>query len=429
MGFDRFSAFEPSPCGDAMTGSARHARAPLAIVGAGIGGLCLALELHERGIPFNLFEATSELAAVGVGINLLPHATAVLHSLGLEEDLASVAVTTRESAFFNRFGQLIYREPAGRHAGHDHPQFSIHRGDLQMVLASTLRARAGEDVILQGHRVQRVEQNADSAAVHVRRADGSDAVFEAAAVIGADGVHSVIRKHLHPDATPSYTGYMMWRGTTVMPPFLTGASMVRAGWLAHGKMVIYPIRNNVNERGDQLVNWVAEVEGPMRSERDWNRPGSVDDFIAPFEDWTFDWLDVPAMIRASERVLEYPMVDQDPLPRWTEESVTLLGDAAHPMVPRGSNGAAQAILDAHALADELSSHVNPRDALRAYEAVRRPATSRVVLMNRANPPDAVLREVYERTGDRPFADIDEVISREELRALGDQYRATVGGSS
>lgn len=398
------------------------------VLGAGIGGLTLALELHRSGIECVVLEAAPQLGALGVGINLLPHATRNLARLGLEDALAAVAVTTRESAFFNRFGQLVAREPAGRFAGYDWPQFSIHRGDLQQVLLAAVYDRLGPDAVLLDHRGTHVTQDERSATVHVTHRDGSGSTVAGDVVVGADGVHSVVRKQLHGSTAPHYTGYMMWRGTTVWPRFLTGASMVRAGWLATGKMVIYPIRDDVNTRGDQLVNWVAEVEGPIRDARDWNRPGLIEDFIEPFADWTFDWLDVPAMIRAAEEVLEYPMVDQDPLDHWTVGRVTLLGDAAHPMVPRGSNGAAQAILDGRVLAARLAESGDPYQALRAYETERLAATSRVVLTNRMNPPDALLREVYDRTGDRPFERIDDVISREEIRRLSESYQTVAGYS-
>jgi 2-polyprenyl-6-methoxyphenol hydroxylase-like FAD-dependent oxidoreductase len=243
--------------------------------------------------------------------------------------------------------------------------------------------------------------------------------------VGCDGLHSVIRKQLHPsEGEPRYSGVNMWRGVTPWEPILSGASMVRAGWLTHGKMVIYPIRDNIDARGRQLVNWVAEIETPKhRGQRDWNRPGNVDDFIHAYADWHFDWLDVPAMIRATAPILEYPMIDQDPLPWWTQGRVTLLGDAAHPMLPRGSNGAGQAILDARALADALKSHGDDPDAaLMAYEAKRLPATTNVVLTNRRNPPDVIIREVYLRTGDKPFARIEDVISDDELRAISESYK-------
>jgi 2-polyprenyl-6-methoxyphenol hydroxylase-like FAD-dependent oxidoreductase len=209
-------------------------------------------------------------------------------------------------------------------------------------------------------------------------------------------------------------------------PMLSGASMVRAGWLSHGKMVIYPIRR-ADADGLQLVNWVAEIETPNYRKRDWNRPGSLEDFLPAFADWHFDWLDVPAFIRAADSVLEFPMVDQDPLPRWSFGRVTLLGDAAHPMVPRGSNGAGQAILDARALTAALLEH-EPVAALAAYENQRLEATTRIVLTNRSNPPDAILREAFLRTGDKPFRAIEDVISHEELRALSDGYKQIAGYS-
>lgn len=398
----------------------------VAIVGAGIGGLTLALQLQRAGIDFTVFEAAPRLGAVGVGINLLPHATAVLHELGVKDLVGEHAVETKESAFFNRFGQHIYSEPAGRFAGYEHPQFSAHRGDLQMALLGALRDRAGNDVVREDHRVVSVDQDAAGVRFRVERSDGTVSEFDADVLVGADGVNSVVRGSLHPGTELSYTGYMMWRGTTVMQPFLSGASMVRAGWFTQGKLVVYPIRNNVNDRGDQLVNWVVEVESPMIERRDWNRPGYLEEFLEPFQDWTFDWLDVPAMFRGAEQILKYPMVDQDPLPSWTRGRITLLGDAAHPMVPRGSNGAAQSILDARQLSADLAAHSDAGEALLAYESVRRPATSQVVLLNRTNPPDAILREVYERTGDTPFDSIDDVMTAREMQELGDAYRKTVG---
>jgi 2-polyprenyl-6-methoxyphenol hydroxylase-like FAD-dependent oxidoreductase len=389
------------------------------IIGAGIGGLTLALELHRAGIPCRIYEAASEIAPAGVGINVLPHASAILAELGLEEALGEVAVTTREQAFFNRFGQLIYREPAGRAAGHSTPQFSVHRADLQAVLSKAVTERIGADRLNLGWRCCGVRQN--GAGVHALF-DGHEPQ-QAAAVIGCDGIHSVVRRQLHPDeGEPRYSGVNMWRGVTVGESFLTGASMVRAGWLATGKLVVYPIRDNVDAAGRQVINWVAEIETPGHQRRDWNRSGSIADFIGAFEDWTFDWLDVPALIGSTATVLEFPMVDQDPLDFWGTGKVTLLGDAAHPMVPRGSNGAGQAILDAQVLARELSRESDTAAALRAYEAIRLPATAAIVIANRTNPPDAILREVYTRTGDKPFRNIDDVISPSELRGITERYR-------
>jgi 2-polyprenyl-6-methoxyphenol hydroxylase-like FAD-dependent oxidoreductase len=401
----------------------------VAIIGAGIGGLTAALALHRVGIATRVFEAAPELRPIGLGINLLPHATRELAALGLEENLARVAVTTREAVFFNRFGQLIVREPLGRHAGYEWPQFSIHRGDLQDTLLEAFKARVGADRLHTGWRCIGIEDRASTATIRFVDASTGAALEPRRAdlAIGCDGLHSAVRRQLHPDeGAPLYSGVNAWRGVTRWPRFLTGASFVRAGWLARGKLVAYPIRDAIDAEGRQLVNWLAEIETPRHLERDWNRPGNLDDFIEAFEDWRFDWLDVPAMMRAADMVLEFPMVDQDPLPGWGRGRLTLLGDAAHPMVPRGSNGAGQAIVDARVLADCLASGGDPVAALRGYESKRLEATSKIVLTNRTNPPDAILREVYERTGDRPFERIEDVISSEELASISDGYKRVAG---
>ena len=400
------------------------------IVGAGIGGLTLGLALHAAGIPCRIFESAAEIRPVGVGINLLPHATRELAALGLEADLAKVAIATEDATFFNRFGQLIYQEPLGRAAGYEHPQFSIHRGDLQMVLLEAFRARSRGDRLLTNHHCIAVEQ--DESGVSVSFSDGPGGAVTGTTrgrvAIACDGINSAVRKQFFPgEGEPRYSGVNMWRGVTRWKPILSGASMVRAGWLSHGKMVIYPIRP-AGADGLQLINWVAEIETPVYRKRDWNRPGTIDDFIGAFADWHFDWLDVPAFIRTADSVLEFPMVDQDPLPRWSFGRVTLLGDAAHPMVPRGSNGAGQAILDARVLVSALLENGNPTAALASYEKQRLEATTRIVLANRTNPPDAILREVFQRTHDRPFNAIDDVISREELMALSEGYKRIAGYS-
>ena len=400
------------------------------IVGAGVGGLTLGLALQQAKIPCRIFESVPDIRAIGVGINLLPHATRELAALGLEQALAKVAVQTTDATFFNRFGQLIYQEPLGRAAGYDHPQFSIHRGDLQMVLLDAFRTRAGHDCIVTNRHCLGVEQ--DDTGVTVTFSDGPGGANRFAvrgrAAIACDAINSVIRKQFFPDyGEPRYSGINMWRGVTRWKPMLSGASMVRAGWMSHGKMVIYPIRA-AGADGLQLINWVAEIETPNYRKRDWNRAGSLDDFIGPFSGWHFDCCDVPAFIRAADSVLEFPMVDQDPLPRWTFGRVTLLGDAAHPMVPRGSNGAGQAILDARVLTAMLLQHADPTAALSAYEKQRLEATTRIVLTNRTNPPDAILREVFERTHDKPFEAIEDVISRDELVGLSEGYKRIAGYS-
>jgi 2-polyprenyl-6-methoxyphenol hydroxylase-like FAD-dependent oxidoreductase len=399
------------------------------IAGGGIGGLTLALALHREGIPCRVFEAAPDIKPLGVGINLLPHSTAVLGRLGLESALAAVAITTKESVFFTRFGQLIYREPAGRAAGHATPQFSIHRADLHRVLADAVVERLGADRLQLGWNCVGFEQ--DERSVTARFSDtvtgGELPAQRAAVLIGCDGIHSAVRRQLHPsEGEPLYSGVNMWRGTTVWEPILSGASMIRAGWLTPAKIVVYPIRDNVDGNGRQLVNWVVEIETPEHTTRDWNRRGRLEDFIGPLESWHFDWLDVPAFIRAADQILEFPMIDQEPLPFWTRGRVTLLGDAAHPMYPRGSNGAGQAILDASVLTSLLARHDDSREALAAYEHERLPATAAIVRMNRTNPPDAILREAQMRSGDKPFRSIDDVLSRADIEALLSNYRQVTG---
>lgn len=399
------------------------------IIGAGIAGLTLGLSLQEKGIPCRILEKAPAISPLGVGINVLPHATRVLHDLGLGAALDAVAVRTAEAGFFNRFGQLIFTDPLGTAAGYATPQYSVHRGDLQRVLADAFTARAGAGRLATGVTCLAADVSRDRVTVTLEDAQGIPLPpLTGRAVVACDGIHSNLRKQLHPDeGPPRYSGYNMWRGVTAWKPILTGATMIRAGWLETGKMVIYPIRNAIDDAGNQLVNWVAEVSRPLlKQPRDWNRPGRLEDFIEAFADWHFDWLDVPGLIRGANVILDFPMVDQDPLPFWTQGRLTLMGDAAHPMVPRGSNGAGQAILDAECLSGLLAQGGDPADAFLAYETQRLEATSKVVLINRVAPPDIIIKEVVERTGDKPFDDIDAVISRDELAAFQQQYKEIAG---
>ena len=392
------------------------------IIGGGIGGLTLALSLHQAGIACKVFEAAPAVKALGVGVNLLPHGMRELTELGLQEQLSAIAVETRELCFYNRYGQFIFKEARGRHAGYEWPQLSIHRADLHAVLLRAARERLGKDAVVLNMTFSSLEEKQG----RVKANFENGVSFEGSCAIGCDGIHSAVRRQLFPgEGPPGYQGINMWRGTTRMQPFLSGASMVVAGWLEVGKMEIYPIRNP-GEDGLQLVNWVAEIQSPRNIMQDWNLGGKIEDFYPTFKDWTFPWLDCAAMIRGAEQVLEYPMVDRDPLPYWTKGRVTLLGDAAHPMYPRGSNGAGQAILDARALAGCLKRERDIPKALRDYEAARLTAANDLVLMNRANPPDAILREVWKRSGDKPFARIDDVISNAELVALSENYKRVAG---
>ena len=400
--------------------------ADVLIIGAGIGGLALGLMLERAGIPCRIFEAAPEIKPLGVGINLLPHAMKELGALGLEETLAGQGVLTQKAVFFNRFGQLIHQEALGRAAGYGWPQISIHRGDLHASLVAEFVQRAGGERLLLGWQCTGAGEDGTA---RFRRTETGETLppQRGSIVVGADGIHSALRKQLYPEeGEPIYSGVNMWRGVTRWPPILGGAAMIRCGWFTHAKLVIYPIRNAIDGAGRQLVNWVVEIATPRYERWNWARAGRLADFIGPVESWHFDWLDVPEFLRRADVALEYPMVDKDPLPRWSFGLVTLLGDAAHPMYPRGSNGAGQAILDARALADCLAASAEPVAALAVYEERRREATARVVRTNRSTPPDAILGEVAKRTGDQPFRSIDEVISRDELLAITDAYKRVAG---
>ena len=396
---------------------------PVLIVGGGIGGLTLALSLHQAGIACRVFEAAPEIRPLGVGINLLPHAMRELTELGLQERIARVAVETREQLYYNRFGQSIFGEPRGRFAGYQWPQFSIHRAELHQVLMAAVRERLGGDALVLGRKCIEFEENGKT--ISAKFENGTE--FEASCIVGCDGIHSAVRKQLFPDeGPPGYQGINMWRGITRAKPYLTGASMIIAGWLEVGKFVAYPIRDAQSATGLQAINWVAEIQSPRNVMQDWNLPGRLEDFYPVFADRRHEWLDCAALIRDAEQVFEYPMVDRDPLPYWSRGRVTLLGDAAHPMYPRGSNGAGQAILDARTLTGCLLRSANTEKALKEYEQIRLQATNELVLLNRSDPPDTMLREVHRRTGDKPFARIEDVIAREELVALSENYKRVAG---
>jgi len=398
--------------------------ADVLIVGGGIGGLGLALSLHQAGISATVLEAAPEVLPLGVGINLLPHAMRELGELGLLEALAAQAIETRELAFYSRHGQFIYREPRGRYAGYDWPQLSIHRADLHRVLLDATRARLGDAAVQLGRRCIGVDQ--EPGGVTVRFDDGGN--LHGKLAIGCDGIHSALRRQLHPDeGPPKYSGVNMWRGAVRWPAYLGGDTMVSTGWLTVGKTVIYPIRPATAASGGlPLINWVAEIEKPEAVRQDWTGRGRLADMMPAFSGLKFDWLDISGMIESTEEILEYPMVDRDPLERWTFGRITLLGDAAHPMYPRGSNGAGQAILDARALADSLAAETDIARALAAYDGIRVGATAEVVRTNRTTPPDAILREVYLRSGDKPFAHIDDVMSADEMAAITNRYKKVAG---
>lgn len=414
-----------------MGSSTRHEAAKdtqVLIVGAGAAGLVLALSLKEIGVDCRVYESVAEIKPVGVGINLLPHAVRELDELGLVPALDAVGIRTQDASYFNRFGQHIYTEPAGESAGYPWPQFSLHRGDMQMVFLDAVRERLGADVVVTDHRCTGVDIEDDSVTAHFVNGEGDPLEsVRAAVVVGCDGIKSSLRRQFYPEeGAPLYSGLTIWRGVTPYPKLLSGANTVRIGWMPVGKLMVYPLRDNVNEQGDQLMNFVATLERPRPDSYDWNSVASLDDFFEPYANWHFDWLDVPALLKQTDPVLVFPMVDRDPVPTWTFGRATLMGDAAHPMYPRGSNGAGQAILDARFLTGCFKRQGVTPEALQEYDATRVEQTAKVVRMNRQDPPDAILREVYERSGDRPFNHITDVISEAELKAIVDKYKAVAG---
>jgi 2-polyprenyl-6-methoxyphenol hydroxylase-like FAD-dependent oxidoreductase len=400
----------------------------VAIVGGGIAGMALALNLHKRGISCHVHEVAPEIKALGVGITLLPHAMRELTALGLQDNLRAVAIENRESCFFNRFGQLIYREPRGKYAGYPYPEFGIHRGRLHLVLYEAALNALGHECITTNRRCVGFEQDASGVTIHFQETlTGKPAESVRAEIaIGCDGVNSAVRRVFYPDEQVCFTGINTWRGVTRHKPIFDGRTYVRVGSIKTAKMVIYPIIDNIDGDGRQLINWTAEVTSGTQVRNDWNKPGKLEDFYHYYESWTFDWLDVAALIRNSDTIFEYPMVDKVPVVQWTFGRVTLTGDAAHPMYPRGSNGAAQALIDVRVLADFLHQRSDPLEALKAYEQARLGQAYNVVRTNRTNPPDVIIDKVQTLTGDKPFKNLDDYITQDELRELSKQYQRVAG---
>jgi len=389
------------------------------------------MALHAKGIDVQVYEGVQQLQPLGVGINVLPHAMAQLDRLDLLPTLLPLGVKTGELCFFNQQGQLIWREPRGVDAGYPVPQLSVHRGRFHMALLAEARARLGEERVVSGHAVRGFAEQADGrVAVHVVPRD-SDTGFDDVGdvLVAADGIHSTIRAIFHPDeGMPQWSGNILWRATTRTKPFLTGRSMFMAGHLPH-KFVAYPL-TEVGDDGMCTVNWIAELDRRhigLSKREDWNKVGVLDDFLPRFEDWVWEWLDIPGLVRGAETVFEFPMVDRDPLDRWTHGRVTLLGDAAHPMYPIGSNGASQAIIDAFTLADLLADTGDIDAALQAYDADRRPKTAAIVMSNRQHGPERMLDIAYERAPEG-FADVLDVFADGEREAIAAQYKQVAGFS-
>lgn len=396
------------------------------IAGGGIAGLSLGLTLHQIGVPFHIYESTSQLRPLGVGINLQPNAVRELFELGLEAELEKIGLRTQQLGFYSKLGKTIWEEPRGMKAGYAWPQYSVHRGKLQMMLYHALVDRAGPDCITTGARAIGFEQDETGASLQL--ADGRDVAGQL--IVAADGIHSALRQQMYPtEGTPIWNGRILWRATARAKPFKGAAAMVMIG---HDqlRLVAYPI-SAPDASGLATINWIAEKSFDPSSpwtKEDWNRAADIQDFIADFEPWRFDWIDVPALIRSAEVVYEYPMVDRDPLPRWSHGAVTLMGDAAHPTYPVGSNGASQAILDARVLGASLLKQGLTPAALRAYEDKMRPAATRICQANRAGlGPDAVLQRIEDLCGGG-FQQVEDVLARSELEAHAQKYKSISGFS-
>ncbi|MDG1208256.1 MAG: flavin-dependent oxidoreductase [Paracoccaceae bacterium] len=392
------------------------------IAGGGIAGLALGLTLHQIGVPFRVYEASGEIRPLGVGINLQPNAVRELFDLGLEAGLDEIGVRTREYGFYSKFGHEIWVEPRGAAAGYDWPQFSVHRGKLQMLLYETLIARAGADSVVTGARAAGFETG-DQAHLQLE-----NETVEGDLIIACDGIKSAIRAQMVPgEGDPIWNGAVLWRAISRAPAFRGGSSMALIG---HGtqRVVAYPISEPDPETGLCDMNWIAEkVFDPTDgwSRDDWNKPVDPAIFADDFADWRYDWFDSPTLIDGATEVLEYPMVDREPLDQWTHGRVTLLGDAAHATYPVGSNGASQAVLDARVLGAAFLEHGVGPEALQAYEAIRRPPCNAVMRANRGEGPDAVMQWVEYRCGGE-FDNIEDVIPLAELAAHADRYKQLSG---
>ncbi len=397
------------------------------VAGAGIGGLSAALSLHAAGIDAVVIDSAASLRPLGVGINLMPHAVRELTELGLGDELETTGIPTAEMVHFDRHGNRIWGFASGRNIGYHWPQYSIHRGELQMILLDAVRARLGADAVRVGAAFAGFSQSSSQVTVRVRdRFGGDTSVLPADVLVGADGLYSGVRAQLHPgEPPPRWGGIMMWRGVIEGAPFLTGRTVAVAGANVALKFVAYPISRQAERRGRALLNWVAEVMLPAShsDSADWDRTGRVEDVLPWFADWKFGWLEVPALITGTPRILEYPMVDRDPLPAWGAGRVTLLGDAAHPMYPIGANGGSQAVVDARVLAWSLARAATPAQGLAAYEAARRPVVNAIVLACRDMPADRLLQLVSTRAPDG-FDRVEDVLTAAELAAFDQAYRAT-----
>ena len=400
------------------------------IAGGGIGGLTTALTLHQIGVRCIIFEAVREVRPLGVGINLQPNAVRELHDLGItEQDLERVGLPSREWALVGLSGNDIYSEPRGLLAGYNWPQYAVHRGHFHMLLYKKVVERIGPKAVRLGSRVTGYRRNLDgSVSALIDGVDGSTSETRGTLLVGADGIHSAVRAQMHPAQPPiHWGGAVMWRGTTWAKPIRTGSSFVGLG-THRQRMVFYPISHPNPQTGLAMINWIAEVT--MDNTEGWKQHGwfrqvNVDDFVHHFQDWIWDWLDVPALIGQADTAFENPMIDRDPVPSWRDGPVVLVGDAAHAMYPTGSNGGSQAIVDARVLGAAMTEFGVTEEALAAYDNKLCGPISQLILRNRGAGPFGLLNIVDERCGGT-FDNIDDVIPPEERAEFMADYKAAAG---
>jgi 5-methylphenazine-1-carboxylate 1-monooxygenase len=399
------------------------------VAGGGIGGLTAALSLSAAGIEVAVFEQVPKITALGVGINLQPNAVRELIELGLGDALKAVAIETSTLTYYNKFGQPIWSEPRGLAAGYAWPQYSIDRGDLQMILLDAVVARIGAGNIHTGHKLVSFEQTGGGVTAQFidRATERTLPPHRGDALIAADGIHSAVRAQLYPDEGPPVSsGRIQWRGVIEAEPFLDGRTHVTIG-SRDSRAVIYPMSEPLRRRGRSLINWVTVLGRQMASEQPgtWDQRATKERFFARFKDWNFDWLPFADLVAATREIFEYPKDDRDPLPRWSFGRVTLLGDAAHPMRPIGSQAGSQAVVDARVLALALATAPNIEDGLSAYERQRLPVMNKVILNNREFGP-SIIMDMAEQRAPNGFTDIEEVIPRRELEEIAHSFKVTAG---
>ena len=399
------------------------------IAGGGIGGLTLALTLHQIGVPFLVLETSHTMRPLGVGINIQPNAVRELFELGLtSEVLGTIGVPAKEWALVGLNGREVYSEKRGLDAGYNWPQFAAHRGELLMLLYRTLIERAGVGSVMLDARVDKyLKRPSGEVDVSVRGSDGSRFQISGRLLIGADGIHSAVRAQMHPDQPPiHWGGAIMWRGTVRAKPLRTESSFIGLGTHQH-RMVIYPISKPAAD-GTVLTNWIAELtvdrnEGWLGN--NWFKEVPIESFAHHFESFRYDWLDVPTMLNKSECGYMNPMIDRDPVATWIDGPVALMGDAAHAMYPTGSNGASQAIVDARVIGAAILTRGLTPDALKLYDNQLCKKVSELVLRNRLAGPFGLLDILNDRCGG-VFENIDTIIPLEERNEFMSKYKAAAG---